>query len=219
MMAIVAALAMAAVWVQGPVVEGVVRSSTGGPIAYAQVRVVDDSVSDWTDDQGHYRLQGLTRGQWRVRVVHPGHEPLDVQVFIPGDRTIHLDVTLNARPGPAPEPLSDFEPFRVAYTLPALLNSDEVARIIQERYPVDLARLGIGGETVLRLWLDERGQVVRSVLSSSSGAAALDSIALNVSERMRFRPAKNRDQAVRVIVQIPVVFTVPDSIRAPSGAG
>lgn len=219
MMAIVAALAMAAVWVQGPVVEGVVRSSTGGPIAYAQVRVVDDSVSDWTDDQGHYRLQGLTRGQWRIRVVHPGHEPLDVQVFIPGDRTIHLDVTLNARPGPAPEPLSDFEPFRVAYTLPALLNSDEVARIIQERYPVDLARLGIGGETVLRLWLDERGQVVRSVLSSSSGAAALDSIALDVSERMRFRPAKNRDQAVRVIVQIPVVFTVPDSIRAPSGAG
>jgi TonB family protein len=217
MTSLIAALAMAAGTTQGPAVEGVVRSSTGEPIAYAQVRVIDDSAADWTDAEGNYRLEGMARGRWRIRVVHPGHEPLDVQVFIPGDRTIHVDVTLDARPGPAPEPLSDFEPFRVAYTLPALLNTDEVARVIQDRYPPALARQGIGGETVLRLWLDERGQVVRGILSSSSGAAALDSIALEVADRMRFRPAKNRDQAVRVIVRIPVLFTVPDSVRAPTG--
>lgn len=219
MITIIAALAMAATSFQGPVVEGVVRSSTGEPIAYAQVKVIDDSASDWTDAEGRYGLQGMARGRWQIRVLHPGHEPLDVQIFIPGDRTIHVDVTLDARPGPTPEPLSDFEPFRVAYTLPALLNSEEVAGMIQERYPPALARLGIGGETVLRLWLDERGQVVRGVLSASSGAAALDSIALEVADRMRFRPAKNRDQAVRVIVRIPVLFTVPDSIRAPAGSG
>lgn len=219
MIPVIAALAVAAAAFQEPVVEGVVRSSTGEPIPYAEVRVVDDSVSDWTDAEGHYTLQGLARGRWQIRIIHPGHEPLTVHVFIPGDRTIHVDVTLDARPGPTPEPLSDFEPFRVAYTLPALLNSDEVARVIQERYPSTLAELGIGGETVLRLWLDERGQVVRSVLSSSSGASALDSIALEVADRMRFRPAKNRDQTVRVIVLIPVVFTVPDSVRAPVGAG
>ena len=218
-MTLVAAALAAAIGVQGPAVEGVVRSSTGEPIPYAQVQVLDDSVSDWTDDQGHYRLPGLTRGRWRVRVVHPGHEPLDVEVAVAGDRTIHLDVTLEARPGPTPEPLADFEPFRVAYTLPALLNTAEVAALVRERYPEDLARLGIGGEAVLRLWLDERGQVVRSQLSSSSGAAALDSIALAVSDRMRFRPAKNRDDAVRVIVRIPVFFTVPDSVRAATGAG
>ena len=208
-----AALLVAALWLQAPVVEGVVRGSTGEPIAYAQVQVVNDSVSDWTDDEGRYVLRGLGRGRWQVRVVHPGHEPLEMAVFVPGDRPIRLDVTLESRPGPAPEPLADFEPFQVAYTLPALLNTQEVARLIQERYPTELARAGIGGETVLRLWLDERGQVVRGVLSSSSGATALDSIALDVSERMRFRPAKNRDEAVRVIVRIPVFFTVPDSVR------
>ncbi len=218
-MTLLAAVLAAAVGFQGPAVEGVVRSSTGQPIPYAQVRVVDDSVSDWTDAQGQYRLQGLTRGRWHVRVVHPGHEPLDVEVVVAGDRAIHLDVTLAARPGPTPEPLADFEPFRVAYTLPALLNSEEVALLVQQRYPDDLARLGIGGEAVLRLWLDERGQVVRSQLSSSSGAAALDSIALEISDRMRFRPAKNRDDAVRVIVRIPVFFTVPDSVRAEAATG
>lgn len=218
-MTLLAAALLAAVGLQGSGVEGVVRNSTGQPIPYAQVRVVDDSVSDWTDDQGHYRLQGLTEGRWHVRVLHPGHHAMDVEVVVSGDRTIHLDVTLGTRPGPAPEPLADFEPFQVAYTLPALLNPEEVADLVERRYPEDLARAGIGGEAVLRLWLDERGQVVRCVLASSSGAPALDSIALEVSDRMRFRPAKNRDDAVRVIVRIPLFFTVPDTLPADPEAG
>lgn len=198
---------------QATALEGVIRSTDGDrPIAYAQVRVVGDSISDWTDDSGTYRLEGLARGQWRIRVLHPGHDSLEMQVYIPGDRAVHLDVTLEALPGPAVDALSDFEPFQVAYTLPALLNPDEVARLVQQRYPPGLAALGIGGETVLRLWLDERGRVVRSLISASSGEAALDSIALDVSDRMRFRPAKNRDQTVRVIVRIPLMFTVPDSV-------
>lgn len=209
----------AALLPQVTAVEGVVRSSDDGdPIPYAQVRVLGDSVSDWTGTDGAYRLEGLPRGDWRIRVVHPGHDSLEVQVRVPGDRPVRLDLTLAALPGPAVDALSDFEPFQVAYTLPALSNHEEVARLIQQRYPPELANRGIGGEAVLRLWLDERGRVVRSLLSASSGQAALDSIALQVSEQMRFRPAKNRDQMVRVIVRIPVLFTVPDSGRA-GGSG
>jgi TonB family protein len=205
---------LAALPPQAPALEGVIRSTEGDePIAYARVRVVGDSISDWTDDSGAYRLSGLSRGQWRIRVLHPGHDSLEMQVYMPGDRPVHLDVTLEAHPGPAVDALSDFEPFRVEYTLPSLLNPHEVGRLIQQQYPPDLAMMGIGGETVLRLWLDERGRVVRSLVSASSGEMALDSIALDVSERMRFRPAKNRDEMVRVIVRIPVVFTVPDSVR------
>ncbi len=131
---------------------------------------------------------------------------------MPGDRPIRLDITLNARAAPTPEPLHDFEPFQVEYTLPSLLNTEEVTRRIQQQYPSDLVRLGVGGEAVLRLWLDERGQVVRSLVSSSTGIPRLDSVALTVSDRMQFRPAKSGTQAIRVIVQIPVEFTVPDSV-------
>ncbi|NIP82956.1 MAG: TonB family protein [Gemmatimonadetes bacterium] len=194
-------------------------SDDGRPIPYAQVRVMGDSISDWTDDAGAYRLEGLTRGPWRIRVVHPGHDSLDLRVVVPGDRAVRLDVTLAARPGPSVDALSDFEPFQVAYTLPALLNPAEVSHMIQQQYPAELAARGIGGEAVLRLWLDERGRVVRSLLSASSGQAALDSIALSISEQMRFRPAKNRDQMVRVIVRIPVLFTVPDSVRRAGRPG
>ena len=196
-------------------VHGVVRSSDGDrPIPYARVRVVGDSISDWTDGSGAYALTGLEPGRWTVRVAHPGHDSLELDVFVPGDRDVSLDITLRSRPGPPVDALSDFEPFQVAYTLPALLNGVEVAGLIRKVYPEDLARRGVGGESVLQLWLDEQGQVVRSVLSSSSGQPALDSAAMTVSEQMRFRPAKNRDQPVRVIVRIPVMFNVKGSGEA-----
>lgn len=111
-----------------------------------------------------------------------------------------------AAAAPPEERLDEFEPFRVAYTLPALLNGDEVTASITRAYPPDLARDGLGGEAVLLLWLDEEGRVARSVVSSSSGHPALDDIALEVAAEMRFRPARNREQAMRVVVQIPVVF-------------
>lgn len=189
-------------------VEGVVRSSAGDPLPYAHVRVLDGPASDWTDRGGQYQLDGLATGRWRVRFTHPAHDSVELQVLV-GDGPLSLDVTLTARPGPAPEPLADFEPFQVAYTLPALLNSGRIARLIQRLYPPDLVEAGAGGEAVLRLWLDERGQVVRGELAGSSGHVALDDIALTVADSMLFRPAKNRDRMVRVIVRIPVVFQVP----------
>lgn len=215
-----ALLAILILSAQGGGLEGVVRSSeTGEPIPYAQVRVMGDSLRDWTDANGRYRLEGLERGDWTIRVMHPGHDSVDLGVIVPGDRDVRLDVTLRALSGPVVDALADFEPFQVTYTLPALLNTDEVADMIQRRYPVELARRGAGGETVLSLWLDERGSVVRSVLTSSSGHSALDAIAMEVSDSMRFRPARNRDFAVRVIVRIPVLFTVPDSVRDPAPGG
>ncbi len=216
--ALVAALGLLQVPAHGAAVEGVIRSSDGGrPIAYAEVRVLNDTVADWTDDHGVYHLEGLTPGRWRLRVVQSAHDSLDLDVFVPRDRPLHLDITLHRRPAPAPEPLADFEPFQVEYTLPSLVNADEVTREIQELYPPDLVRQGIGGEAVLRIWLDERGQVVRTQVYMSTGVPRLDSIAVEVSDHMRFRPAKSRDQPVRVFVQIPVTFTVPDSTLARVG--
>ena len=213
-------LAASAAFQAAQAIEGMVLTAADDrPIAYAHVRVVGDSAADWTDARGNYRLEGLPRGRWRIRVAHPAHDSLDLEVFVPGDRDVRLDIALEARPGPAAAPLADFEPFQVAYTLPALLNSDEITAIIQRRYPTELVERRIGGESVLRLWLDERGQVVRGVLSSSSGQPALDSLALEVSDSMRFRPAKNREDMVRVIVRIPVIFQVPAPLRQREAGG
>lgn len=188
---------------------GTVRSSDSRPVEYARVDVVGHDLSDWTDHDGRYRVDGLSAGRWQLVVVHPNHDSLTLEVFVPGARGLALDLVLRSRPGPPVDALSDFQPFEMEYTLPTLLNTEEVRALIRGRYPQELAALGIGGESVLRLWLDERGQVVRTVIRRSSGHRALDSVAGEVAERMRFRPAKSGEFPVRVIVHIPVVFNPP----------
>lgn len=192
------------------VVEGVVRESADGErLPYAHVQVLGDTVADWTDARGSYRLEGLRRGAHRIQVVHPGHDTLAVAATIADARPVRLDLTLESGAGPEVDALADFEPIRVEFTLPALLNGNETAALLQHMYPSDLIDAHVGGEAVLRLWLDETGQVVRSAVSSSSGHRTLDSIALIVADSMRFRPARREHDGVRVIVQIPLVFLPP----------
>lgn len=199
------------------VVRGTVFTSEGGALAYARIELVGDSAMDWTDEDGAYRLDGVSPGDWRLRVAHPGHDSLEVGLVVPA-RGVRLDVTLQARPGPSVDALADFEPFVVRYTLPTLLNGDSVSDLMRQLYPAHLEERGIGGQADLLIWLDEMGHVARSRIAASSGWPALDSLALEVSDRMRFRPARNRDQPIRVYVRIPVVFTVPDSLVA-QGSG
>lgn len=218
------ALALFALVQQPGSVQGIIRSSDGGgPVAYASIEVVGHSLADWTDASGAYRLLEIPEGRRRIIVVHPNHDSLTFDVFVPGDRPLALDLTLRARVGPTVDALGDFEPFQVQYTLPALLNVDEVTALIRGQYPPELAAAGAGGEAILRLWLDERGLVVRSLVTRSSGHLALDSVATRVAGRMRFRPARNREDAVRVIVQFPVAFTIPEAPRprdpAPGSGG
>lgn len=90
---------------------------------------------------------------------------------------------------------------------PELMNIRDVERALVRNYPPLLRDAGIGGTTVLWFFIDERGQVVRTTLHTSSGYQALDEAADKVAEIMRFSPAKNRDKIVQVWVEIPIVFT------------
>jgi TonB family protein len=188
------------------VVTGTVLDAAGEPLAFAQVSLGEGLVATWTDEEGGYRLSGSIPGDWEVQVVHPGYEPVRRHLRVPGEGQVTANFRLRTRPGPTADPLGDFEPFHVSFTLPALLNTDAIMSAIERVYPENLADRGVGGEAVLLIWVDEQGRVARSVVSSSSGQPALDRIALSVSRDMRFRPARSGDVAVRVIVQIPVVF-------------
>jgi protein TonB len=97
-----------------------------------------------------------------------------------------------------------FTPFT---TEPRLRNTDEVARVLERTYPPLLRDAGIGGTTIVWFFIDEQGKVVNTKINTSSGYEALDEAALKVANMMQFTPAKNRDQIVRVWVQIPIKFT------------
>jgi periplasmic protein TonB len=96
--------------------------------------------------------------------------------------------------------------FAIMKTLPKLLNSNEVTRALVRNYPAFLRDAGVGGDVLIWLLIDENGRVIETDIKESSGHAALDQAALQVGEVMRFSPASNRDQRVKVWVSVPVKF-------------
>ena len=96
--------------------------------------------------------------------------------------------------------------FTAVEVMPALVNAAEVKRALERGYPPLLRDAGIGGRTQLLLLIDETGRVIQARVHESSGQAALDRAALAVAPMMRFSPAMNRDQRVKVWAQVPLDF-------------
>jgi len=62
------------------------------------------------------------------------------------------------------------------------------------------------GLAVVRVFLDETGSVLKTELVSETGNVGFGDAALQVLNMCRFSPAFQRDQPVRVTVNIPIRF-------------
>ena len=91
---------------------------------------------------------------------------------------------------------------------PELIDPEGFQRDLLRLYPAPLRDAGIGGTVVLHISIDETGTPTSATVATPSGYGQLDAAALQLSERMRFRPAMNRDQNVAVTVSIPIEFRV-----------
>lgn len=82
-------------------------------------------------------------------------------------------------------------------------------------YPEALAKQGIEGTVLLRLYVDTLGRIVNdsSRVAESSGYPALDSAALRAAPQLRFAPAERDGQ------RIAALFLQPIHFRTPSGRG
>ena len=85
-------------------------------------------------------------------------------------------------------------------------------------YPPDLWEQQVEGTVVLRLHLDERGNVVpdSTRVSETSGHPALDSAALTAVPDMRFAPARRDGQPVPATFLQPVHFRHQQRGGAPT---
>jgi TonB family protein len=101
----------------------------------------------------------------------------------------------------------DAAPVFTPYTIkPELRNRDAVQRSLSRNYPRRLREAGIGGTVMVWALVDESGKVLKSQVKDGSGIEVLDEAALKVADAMRFTPALNRDQKVRVWIELPLVF-------------
>lgn len=122
------------------------------------------------------------------------------------------DNPADAMPMPAP-PVPDapdiaaqptFTPYEVR---PELKNGAEIQRVLERSYLRLLKDAGIGGVTVLWVFIDATGTVKNTKVTQSSEYGELDEVAQQVMlSTARFSPAVNRDQRVPVWIQIPVTF-------------
>jgi protein TonB len=86
-------------------------------------------------------------------------------------------------------------------------------------YPADLFEQRVEGEVMLYLVIDSAGYVVRDStrIEKSSGKPAFDAAALEAAPALRFAPARRGDTAVTAPLQVPIRFTLPDSLQAGEG--
>ncbi len=83
-------------------------------------------------------------------------------------------------------------------------------------YPEELWDAQVEGQTMLRLFISDRGSVDTVRVEKTSGYAAFDSAALSGGRGLRFRPATRGGKAVAAWFILPVKFelTRPDSAAA-----
>jgi periplasmic protein TonB len=120
--------------------------------------------------------------------------------------------TVQTPPSPAPGPPGDGPQVIEAAELgeiPALANRGEVQRILQRTYPPTLRDAGVAGEAQLQFIINTDGTVdASSVKVVSSSQEAFGDAARRAVERFRFRPATMMGEPVRVLISIPIRFTV-----------
>lgn len=74
-------------------------------------------------------------------------------------------------------------------------------------YPLEMWDQGIEGETVLRVRLNELGEVDSVAVVETSGHESLDSAAAAGARAMRFHPGRRDGRDVPVWVRLPVRFS------------
>ena len=89
---------------------------------------------------------------------------------------------------------------------PRLLSTERLGRAILQEYPPELREAGVGGTTVVHVFVSEEGRVEDQVVKKSSGYEELDNAALRAVRVARFTPARNRDRNVAVWIEIPITF-------------
>ena len=83
-------------------------------------------------------------------------------------------------------------------------------------FPPDLFLRGIEGEVMLYVVVDSSGGVIRDStrIAKSSGHVEFDAAAMAAAPGLRFTPAQRRGVPIVHAIQVPIRFTIPDSLRA-----
>ncbi len=109
---------------------------------------------------------------------------------------------------PVPTDASVMETPQYVYhtTRPELANHWQVRQTLEDKYPATLKDEGIGGTTVLYLFVNTDGTVSEAILKTSSGHPSLDWAAVQTAKAARFLPATNEGLPVGIWIEMEMPF-------------
>lgn len=128
---------------------------------------------------------------------------------LPEDETIEItDLDLDSEPPPPPPPPSDDEDMIVfvPYDEPPEPIGGYAAIQRNLVYPEIARKAGVEGRVVVYAQVDENGSVLRTRVVQSLGPNGCDEAAENAIRSVKWKPAKQRDRAVKVWIAVPVEF-------------
>ncbi|HEU5081435.1 MAG TPA: TonB family protein [Opitutaceae bacterium] len=114
------------------------------------------------------------------------------------------------------QPIAGHLQASVVFELPRIYNVSEltappvITRQRHPEYPMELRRSGQGGEVVLRFVVNTKG-TVEDIQVISSNNSRLNNSAITAVEGWRFKPGMKDGKAVKVLMQIPMVFSLGDN--------
>jgi TonB family protein len=118
-----------------------------------------------------------------------------------------LAINLDLPPLPSENPeFARYVHFAPSMVQPRIANIQDVKQFLRRHYRPILDATGITGSVKVNFWIDEGGEVQRADIMETSGSEALDRLAMELSEIVRFTPARARNTPVAVQVLIPIVF-------------
>ena len=129
---------------------------------------------------------------------------------IPDDVTImDTEIDLDAPPPPPPPPPgkgdSEESPIFMAWEeAPVLIKQ------VKPKYPEIARKAGVEGRVILQIVVDEKGNVIEAVPVVATPPGIFEEAAVEAIMQWKFKPAKQRDKAIKVRMGQTMVFTLKD---------
>jgi protein TonB len=130
---------------------------------------------------------------------------------IPDDVTItDTELDLDAPPPPPPPPpgarqRQEESPIFMAWEeAPELIRSTQV----KPEYPPIARKAGVEGKVLLQIVIDEEGNVLQADVVFAQPSGIFEDSAIKAIMQWKFKPAKQRDKAIKVRMAWPMEFTL-----------
>jgi hypothetical protein len=78
-------------------VHGTIESDRYEAVGGVRIEIPAENVVAWSDSTGAYQIKGLEPGEYKIRFSQFGYHPLELQITVPHDGSLSLDVRLRTR--------------------------------------------------------------------------------------------------------------------------